>query len=175
MKRGSFAIYPMIFLISLAALGACAKIALVSAERQLNLASLQVQSTHKGNQGAYSSILNGDDEEISRQYLQLRRELSRVEVDTSGWSKGSRVVDGGVSPGMVIAIFDSWGRYQSNCAVFQGYITDEGGRIIGFEVQVRNLTYGKVLGRHTLHPSEDGINDAGDYFVVISRGQPIRI
>ncbi len=176
MKRGSFLVYPMIFLISLAALGVCAKIALGSAEKQLNLTSLQGQAFRDGaNQRSSLALICGSDAELSRQYLQVRKELSRVDVDTSGWYKGNRVVDGGALPGMVIAIFDDWGRYHSNCAIFQGYITDENGSITGFEVQVRNSAYGNAMGKHTLYPSENGIDDAGEYFVVMSKGQPIEI
>jgi len=165
----------MIFLVSLAALGACAKIALNSAQNQLNTASMQIQSLRGGaNPHSTTSPYSGD-EELSRQYLNLRKELSRVDVDTSTWTRGARVVDGGVTPGTFIAVFDSRGRYQGNCSIFQGYVTDENGMIIGFEVQVRNIIYENALSRHTLFPLGNGINDAGEYFVVMSRGQPIEI
>ena len=88
------------------------------------------------------------------------------------WSRGKRVIDGGIAPGTVIATFtannglefDSSGN--SHTAVFKGYVNN------GIEVWDQNwdsqnsVNGNGVFGKHYIYTSDSGTSNANNYYVV---------
>lgn len=97
--------------------------------------------------------------------------LSKNNVPTSQWSKGSLVVNGGISRGTVIAtFFGSGGSYGGHSAILKDYIRDGGGNIIGFEVWDQNWYQADgmgVFGKHNIYRTGSGVTDADNYYVVL--------
>lgn len=99
--------------------------------------------------------------------------LSNSNVPTANWSRGSLVVNGGVSQGTTIAKFESNGGYsqfgEGHAAIFRSYVYDGGGSIIGFKVWDQNWYkvsgYG-VFATHTFLRSGSGNADADNYYVI---------
>ncbi len=90
-------------------------------------------------------------------------------VDTGGYRKGKRVMDGGVAQGTVIGVFKSDGTYDSSgktshIAIFDTYLAGPGS--VGFRVWDQNFVSPYAVGRHLLHPSGNGVYNANNYYVV---------
>ena len=106
--------------------------------------------------------------------------LSGSYVGTGDWSKGSLVVNGGVSAGTVVAtFFGSGGGYGGHAAIFKGYIRDGQGNITGFNVWDQNWYYidlngngqtdgGEgVFGTHPIYRNSGAVTtNANNYYVV---------
>jgi len=99
--------------------------------------------------------------------------LSNSDVATINWTKGSQVVNGGVSIGTAIAKFESNGQYSQNgyghAAIFRSYVYDGGGAITGFKVWDQNwykVNGNGVFATHTFLRSGSGNADADNYYVI---------
>jgi hypothetical protein len=94
--------------------------------------------------------------------------LSGNNTPTSQWTQGSLVVNGGVSPGTVIATFlGGGGTYYGHAAIFRGYVTDIYGNITGIRVWDQNwVVPGAVFGTHTIDRNGSGVLNANNYYIV---------
>jgi len=104
--------------------------------------------------------------------VSLAKALSKSNVVTGDWERGSKVMSSYVQPGTVIATFNSQSEYQAgHTAIFRGY-TYSGVQKTGILVWDQNYLpdKGKVVARHSIrskgityptHPS-----NANNYYVV---------
>lgn len=99
--------------------------------------------------------------------------LSNSNVATLNWTKGSLVVNGGVSAGTAIAKFESNNQYsqtgEGHAAIFRSYVYDGGGVITGFKVWDQGwykVSGNGVFATHTLLRSGSGNADADNYYVI---------
>ena len=91
--------------------------------------------------------------------------LTKNNLPTSCWIKGSRVIGGLVPAGTAIATFDNFGHYLGHCAIFNSYIQG------GFTVYDQNWHTVNGMGVFGKHPicckGTGGVTDAYSYYVVL--------
>jgi hypothetical protein len=104
--------------------------------------------------------------------------LSKSTLGTGSWKQGLNVMTNTISPGTVIATFNSTGVYinkpgESHTAIFRGYVLDSSGKKIGIKVWDQNwvgvsLGYTRdkgLIGRHSI-TTGIGTHSAKNYYVV---------
>lgn len=94
--------------------------------------------------------------------VSLGKALSHVQ--TAGYIRGNRVMDGGIAQGTVIATFSGPYTYSGHAAIFDTYLSGPGS--VGFRVWDQNFVSPYVVGRHILYPSGSGVYNANNYYVV---------
>ena len=96
------------------------------------------------------------------------KSLSNNFRSTTYWVKGGQVTAGGVSPGVIIATFNSSGKYSGHVAVFKRYIRNSAGTITGIEVWDQNWSspYDYMFRKHVLYKTGTGLADADSYYWV---------
>ncbi len=96
-------------------------------------------------------------------------------IQTAGYRKGKRVMDGGIAQGTVIGVFKSDGTYDGSgatghIAIFDAYVSQIGLPIgpkpPGFRVWDENYVSPHATGRHFLYTNGNGVSDADNYYVV---------
>jgi hypothetical protein len=102
--------------------------------------------------------------------------LSKNNIGTSSWRKGNRVINGGVTPGTVIATFlKSDGGYLGHAAIFRSYVRNSSGQITGFKVWDQNwvkvpcysVIGNTVFGTHAISLQGSGVINGSNYFTVL--------
>lgn len=109
--------------------------------------------------------------------VSLGKALSRIQ--TAGYKRGNRVLDGGIAQGTVIAKFNADGTYDSwggtgHVAIFNAYdyqwpTSGYGPPKPGFKVWDQNYlpSYGGVIARHSIWLGDgSGTTNADNYYVV---------
>jgi len=86
-------------------------------------------------------------------------------VYTSRWVKGGLVTAGRVNPGVVIATFNSAGKYYGHAAIFKRYIRNRAGAISAIEVWDQNWSSSGdgMFRKHILKRSGRKLSDADRY------------
>jgi hypothetical protein len=110
--------------------------------------------------------------------VSMVKNLAHSSSGAASWYRGNRVVDGGVSPGTVVARF-SWsptkGRYVyvdgNHATIFRQYIKDSSGKITGMMVWDQNWYKNEkgqgIVAMHIISKTgSSSVSDANTYYVV---------
>lgn len=98
--------------------------------------------------------------------VSLGKALSHIQ--TAGYTRGRRVMDGGITKGTVIATFSDPNTFSGHLAIFEMYATLQGPNVRkdGFRVWDQNFVSSHAVGRHELWPEGSGVYNANNYYVV---------
>lgn len=128
------------------------------------------------NQGYTQLTDNSGTDNLWGECVSACKALAKSDASTSDWSRGDLVVNGDISSGTIIATFgpSETYSYDGHAAIFNDYIYNELGDIIGIVVWDQNWYTADgmgVFGKHEISRKiDDGVNNANNYYTVLVKG-----